>query len=98
VVADLATAVTPQRVVVGGELAETGDVLLGPIREALRRRALLSVPEPLEVVPAALGTRAELVGSFVLALQETDLLAAPGRVPLDDPRESDGDPVGGRTT
>ncbi|WP_436967401.1 ROK family transcriptional regulator [Cellulosimicrobium cellulans] len=94
VVADLATAVTPQRVVVGGELAETGDVLLNPLREALRRRALLSVPEPLEVVPSALGPRAELVGALVLALQSTDLVPTAGMVPVDLPRGPHEDTVG----
>ena len=62
----------------GGELAETGDVLLAPVRDALRRRSLLSVPTPLEVVPAELGLRAELVGAVLLVLQQTDLTAATG--------------------
>jgi predicted NBD/HSP70 family sugar kinase len=73
VVANLATVLSPQCVVVGGELAETGETFLGPVREAVRRRTLLNQPAPLEVVPAELGTRAELMGAIVLALQSTDV-------------------------
>jgi predicted NBD/HSP70 family sugar kinase len=75
VVADLATTLAPERIVIGGELAETGEVLLAPLRDALRRRSLLTIPAPLEVVRAELGGRAELVGAILLALQQTDLAA-----------------------
>lgn len=74
VVASLATALNPQRIVVGGELAQAGEVLLGPIREAVRRRSVANVPASLDVVPAALGERAELVGAITLASQSTDIL------------------------
>jgi predicted NBD/HSP70 family sugar kinase len=81
VVAGLGVAVNPQLVVVGGELAETGDLLMRPLREAVRRRVLLNQISPLEVVPASLGSRAEVIGALVLALQST---ALPLRVD-DDP-------------
>nr|WP_277209285.1 ROK family protein [Isoptericola croceus] len=77
VVAALATGLGPQRVVVGGDLAETGEVFLGPLREALRRRTLLSQAGGPDVVPAALGLRAELMGAIALALASTDLFERP---------------------
>ncbi len=73
VVAGLGQAVNPQVVVVGGELAETGELLLGPMREAIIRRVPLNQIAPLEVVPAALGSRAEVVGALLLALQAADV-------------------------
>lgn len=73
VVASLGMAVNPQCIVVGGELAETGEVLLGPLREAVRRRVLLNQIAPLEVVPAELGQRAELLGAIILAVESSDL-------------------------
>ena len=73
VVASLGMAVNPQCIVVGGELAETGEVLLGPLREAVRRRVLLNQIAPLEVVPAELGQRAEVLGAVLLAIQSTDV-------------------------
>lgn len=73
VVAGLGQAVNPQVVVVGGELAETGDLLLGPMRDAISRRVPLNQIAPLEVVPATLGTRSEVVGALILALQAADV-------------------------
>ncbi|MCG2799201.1 MAG: ROK family transcriptional regulator [Cellulomonas sp.] len=75
VVAGLGVAVNPQCIVVGGELAETGEVLMGPLREAIRRRVLLNQIAPLEVFPAELGERAEVTGALVLVLQSTDVSA-----------------------
>jgi predicted NBD/HSP70 family sugar kinase len=71
VVAGLAIAVNPQCVVVGGELAETGELLLGPMREAIRRRVPLNHIAPLEVVAAELGPNAEAMGAVLLALENT---------------------------
>ncbi|MBU4214007.1 MAG: ROK family transcriptional regulator [Actinobacteria bacterium] len=73
VVAGLGVAVNPQCIVVGGELAETGEVLMAPLREAIRRRVLLNQIAPLEVFPAELGERAEVTGALVLVLQSTDV-------------------------
>lgn len=73
VVAGLGVAVNPECVVVGGELAESGEILLEPMRSEMRRRVLLNQIAPIEVVPAALGQRAEVMGALVLALQSTDV-------------------------
>ena len=72
-VASLAMAVNPQCVAVGGELAETGDVLIGPMRAAIRRRVLLNQIAPLEIVPTELGQRAEVVDAIALALEAADI-------------------------
>ncbi|WTM18213.1 ROK family transcriptional regulator [Isoptericola halotolerans] len=77
VVAALATGLGPQRVVVGGDLAETGETFLGPLRDALRRRTVLSQAGGPDVVPSALGLRAELLGAIALALASTDLFERP---------------------
>ena len=73
VVAGLGQTLNPQVVVVGGELAETGDLMLGPMREAIVRRVPVNQIAPLEVVPAALGARAEVMGALLLALQAADV-------------------------
>ncbi len=67
VLADMATWIGPERVVVGGELAETGEVLMAPMREAVRGRPLLA-PTQIEVVPSVLGTKAESMGALALAM------------------------------
>jgi predicted NBD/HSP70 family sugar kinase len=73
VVAGLCLGVNPQVVVVGGEMAEAGETLIAPLRAAVQRGALPNSIAPLDVVPSALGTRAEVVGALVMALQSTDV-------------------------
>ena len=73
VVASLGMVMNPQIVVVGGELAESGEVLLGPMRTAILRRMVVNQIAPIEVVPAVLGVRAEVMGALLLALQAAEV-------------------------
>ncbi|MBO0730225.1 MAG: ROK family protein [Acidimicrobiaceae bacterium] len=66
--ASLANAFDPSVIVVGGGLADAGDVLLEPTRSSFA--SLVEAPEEragLRVVPAALGSRAGAVGAGLLA-------------------------------
>jgi len=58
-------------VVVGGDLAAAGDLLLDPLRASLKRGALRSAAEDVEVVRGAFGDRAELLGAVALALRSS---------------------------
>ena len=79
-VANLCNLVNPERIVVGGSMGQAGAVLLDPLRESVRLRAIPSAAEDVEIVPGELGERAELLGAVALVLQEAAL--APGeRVP-----------------
>jgi predicted NBD/HSP70 family sugar kinase len=66
VLADICNVFNPEAVIVGGELAEAGDPLLGGIREAIDRHALSSVAQSVAVVQGELGERAELLGAVAL--------------------------------
>jgi predicted NBD/HSP70 family sugar kinase len=66
-VAGLCNLVNPERVIVGGLLSRAGDLLLHPIRESIRRHAVLAAAERVVVVPADFVERAELLGSLALA-------------------------------
>jgi predicted NBD/HSP70 family sugar kinase len=70
-IAGLCNLINPERVVVGGLLSRTGEVLLHPMRESIRRHAVQAAAEKLEVVPAVFVERAELLGSLALALQSS---------------------------
>ncbi|MEL4357248.1 MULTISPECIES: ROK family transcriptional regulator [unclassified Luteococcus] len=66
VIANTATMLGPDRILLGGELAEVGDLLLDPVREALRSRPLLGEADELLVSPE-LGRGAEAMGAAALA-------------------------------
>jgi len=68
-VATLCNLLNPERVVVGGDLAAAGDLLLEPLSAALRRGAVRSAADDVTVLPAALGDRAEVLGAVGLVLR-----------------------------
>ncbi|MFE3094197.1 ROK family protein [Streptomyces sp. NPDC059248] len=75
----LCNLLNPRVVVVGGEIAEAGEVLLAPLRSALTRYAIPSAVQRLTVVKGALGARAEVLGALALVLSEMGDSALVGR-------------------
>lgn len=67
-IAATATLVEMDIAVVGGGVAKAGDVLLAPLRAALKNYATLSFVQQLTVAPAQMGTDAGLVGAAAAAL------------------------------
>jgi glucokinase len=59
----------PDSVVIGGGIANAGDLLFEPIRHAIRDRTQSVFHEQLLIVPAELGTDAGIIGSAALALE-----------------------------
>jgi glucokinase len=59
----------PDVVVIGGGVIAAGDLLLGPARDEVARRALPPVRDHARIVPAHFGTEAGMVGAAVLALE-----------------------------
>ena len=70
--ANLCNLLSPQMIIVGGELAMAGDILLAPMRESMSRRAVSTPAEATRVVIGALSERAGVLGALALALQESD--------------------------
>jgi glucokinase len=62
-VANLAHLFSPEVVIVGGGVSRAGELLLEPIRSCLSRFGPRGLPKPIEVVLAALGDDAGLVGA-----------------------------------
>ncbi|MFE3654641.1 ROK family protein, partial [Streptomyces sp. NPDC059152] len=59
------TLLDPRTLIIGGGLAEAGDTLFAPLREAVRRRVTFQrLPT---IVPAALGDAAGCLGAGLLA-------------------------------
>ncbi|MFI0976553.1 ROK family protein [Streptomyces sp. NPDC021093] len=69
-VANLCNLLNPSRVVLGGDLADSGELVLGPIRDSVARYAIPSAARQLSVEPGALGSRAEVLGALALVLSE----------------------------
>ncbi|GAA3376893.1 ROK family transcriptional regulator [Streptomyces sannanensis] len=69
-VASLCNLLNPSRVVLGGDLAEAGELVLGPIRDSVTRYAIPSAAGQLSVLSGALGGRAEVLGALALVLNE----------------------------
>jgi predicted NBD/HSP70 family sugar kinase len=85
-VANLCNLLNPSRVVLGGDLAEAGELVLGPIRESVSRYAIPSAARQLSLAPGVLGGRAEVLGALALVLSEMgDSTLLDTRLPVGTP-------------
>lgn len=80
-VATLCNIINPELVVVGGEIARAGDLLLDPLRETVSRHGVRGSVQDLRIEAARLGIEAHVAGAVVLALQHAELPVGvgPGR-------------------
>ncbi len=65
--ADLANLLNPTAIVIGGELGSTDGPLVDGVRDSIRLHAQPATALAIDVLPAALGNRAELTGALQLA-------------------------------
>lgn len=66
--ASLINLLNPGLVLIGGRVAEAGEILLAPIREAVQRRSLRASLRATRIQTAALGRHATVLGAVALAL------------------------------
>jgi glucokinase len=60
--ANICASVGPRRVIIGGGVAQAGELLLDPIRRTLRERVHIMPVEQVEVVRSELGDNAGVIG------------------------------------
>jgi predicted NBD/HSP70 family sugar kinase len=72
----LVNVLNPELIVVGGDLASAGAVLLDPIRDAIERHAVGPASASLRVTTGTLGDRAEVLGAAGLILAQSPLALA----------------------
>jgi glucokinase len=60
--ANICVAIGPRRIIIGGGVAQAGDLLLNPIRQTLRERVSVMPIEQVEVVQSQLGNNAGVIG------------------------------------
>jgi predicted NBD/HSP70 family sugar kinase len=70
VLATLTNVLNPSVVVIGGELAQTGDICLAAIREGIYRHSQPMVTRDLAIVRSRMGRSSGLVGAAMVALAE----------------------------
>ena len=56
----------PEKIIIGGGVADAGDILLNPIRETIKKRAMSVAASAVEIVPAQLGNSAGVIGASLL--------------------------------
>lgn len=56
----------PEKVIIGGGVAEAGDLLFDPIRRTIKERAMVVAGSSVEIVPAELGNSAGVIGASML--------------------------------
>ncbi|NLF04078.1 MAG: ROK family transcriptional regulator [Actinomycetales bacterium] len=72
-VATVCNVLDPEVVVVGGELAEAGELLLEPMRAAIEACTIPAVVGPVRVVAGELGASAEVRGALAVALDQVSI-------------------------
>jgi glucokinase len=68
-IANVLVSVGPRKVVIGGGVSAAGDLLLDPIRRTVKERVTVMPVEQVEIVPAALGANAGIIGVAMWAAQ-----------------------------
>ncbi|MGH3831703.1 MAG: ROK family transcriptional regulator [Pseudonocardiaceae bacterium] len=69
----LCNVLNPRQIVLGGELAQAGELLLEPIRQVLDRRTPAAA-ERVEVRCGELGDRAAVMGALAMVVRGTDVI------------------------
>lgn len=72
-IAAITNLINPHTIIVGGPLTGLGEMLLGPIRNALQRYAVPMIMETTDLVMSSLGERAEALGGAALVLQQAGI-------------------------
>ena len=67
-IAGLINLINPSTVIIGGGVAQAGDLLTAPIRQAVRQRSLRASEHRVKITTAMLGRRSSLIGALVQAI------------------------------
>lgn len=59
--------INPEKIVIGGGIAQAGDLLFQPVLKAIRSHAFQRPVEALELLPAQLGAEAGMIGAAAMA-------------------------------
>ena len=88
-IANLINMINPSIVIIGGGVAQVGDLLTGPIRQEVRERSLRASEHAVRITTAMLGRRSSLIGALVQAINTAihDAIERKARFPKSAPVE-----------
>ena len=64
--ASVVNLLNPEKIIIGGGVADAGEILLNPIKETIVKRAMSISGSTVQVVPAQLGNTAGVIGASLL--------------------------------
>jgi len=64
--ASVVNLLNPEKIIIGGGVADAGDIIFNPIRETIAKRAMPISASAVEILPAALGNLAGVIGASML--------------------------------
>lgn len=73
--ANVVTLLGPSCIVIGGGIVASGELVLGPIRDAMQSRVRLVPPDEIVVVPADLGSWAGAIGAALAGRAQVEVRA-----------------------
>jgi glucokinase len=84
-VANAVVVLHPELVVIGGGVSKTGELLMRPLRAAVRERVRMIPASDLRIEPSLLGDKAGLLGGIALAILGGVKTQAPNAAPVSRP-------------
>lgn len=70
-IANVVNTFDPEMIVIGGGVSKGGKIVFDKVKEVVKERALKSMVETCEIVPAGLGADAGVIGAVALAILES---------------------------
>jgi len=69
-IAGLINLLSPEAIVIGGGVAQAGDILFDKVRKTVNSRSLKKISKDVQIVPAKFGTNAAVMGAVALVLDQ----------------------------
>jgi len=73
-ITNIVNIINPEMVILGGGMANAGDLIFEPVRKYAREHSFTAAMEGVEIVPAALGVNAGAIGAVAFVLKKKGLL------------------------
>jgi glucokinase len=72
-VANVVTILHPDLIVLGGSVAQLGELLFNTVRKTVRQRVGMFPTDDVQILPSSLGANAGMLGGIALAMKGNNL-------------------------